>query len=382
MCAQWCQLCKLFDPEFDGVAEDIAAEGLGFHLVKLNAMDYEEFAKKNEVSGFPTVHVYRNGARTTYTSAYTRAAFMYHLRDMLGLPPGSPATNLATKAEALRFVFWRGNPRGELHTTLVGFFPPADAADGSEAEPDPPITDADRAAARAAFAELAKQAVGRFRVAQTDSAEVIRALQAPLTLPVVRIVRDFDEPEITLPWPFDAAELLEQVERHSVPMTALVDHTNVRKYQHRKHLLIHLFVKAAAAGACVCVDASPPTGPRGHTARNHHRALASPRVGTDPESKLSRYHMRRMSRVAQRVLDANLLDRGQFTIAISDGEKYESWMEAFALTKQQLPALAIADQANDKHFAYGKVRRVCVSGCGRVCAPCLERRLARGMSVS
>lgn len=307
---QGCRQCKDFETEFADAAVEAAEQGLGFVFARMDTQEYKDDARAFGVVRIPDVFIIQDQVKSRHLGAMTGPGVLSALRNATGLEPGSPASVLTDPGRALRHVFWRGTPTGAMLPIVVGLFP------GNDSE-----------VARAAYAEwvpVAQHMQGRFRVAESHAEGVLAALHAPTDRPTVRLLRDFDEREVDWAWPFSAEELKQDLDRHEIPMVTFLTHKRIRYFQRQQHVLVHVF-----------------TDP----------------LGAEEGTKLGRYFMTRMQKVANHLLTAGVFPRGGFTIAISDGDKYEEWMREFGLTKAMTPALAVADNCNNAthSYSYGKL---------------------------
>lgn len=285
-----------------------AEQGLGFVFARTDAEEFRDDARAFGVVRIPEVFIIKDQVKSRHVGAMTGQGVLSALRNATGLDPGSPASVLTEPGRALRHVFWRGTPTGTMLPIVIGMFP------GNDSE-----------AARAAYAEwvpVAQQVQGRFRVAESHDDRVLAALHAPADRPTVRLLRDFDEREVDWQWPFTAAELSQDLDRYEIPMVTFLTHKGIRFFQRQKHVLVHVF-----------------TDP----------------MGAEEGTKLARYFLTRMQKVAEHIVREGVFPRGGFTLAISDGHKYEDWMKEFRLSKAMTPALAVADNGNGASYSYGKL---------------------------
>ena len=68
--APWCGHCKALEPEYKKAAADLSKHGIP--LAKVDATVEVDLAKENGVDGYPTIFMFRNGKKFSYTGPRER----------------------------------------------------------------------------------------------------------------------------------------------------------------------------------------------------------------------------------------------------------------------------------------------------------------------
>lgn len=68
--APWCGHCKALEPEYKKAAADLSEQGIP--LAKVDATAEVDLAKEYNVEGYPTLIIFRNGNRFSYTGPRER----------------------------------------------------------------------------------------------------------------------------------------------------------------------------------------------------------------------------------------------------------------------------------------------------------------------
>ncbi|KAH9421950.1 Protein disulfide-isomerase A4 [Dermatophagoides pteronyssinus] len=80
--APWCGHCKALAPEFSKAAKILQDDQNRVVLAKIDASKFSEFTKQHNVSGFPTLFIYRNGTRTEYDGPRTSQGIADYMREI------------------------------------------------------------------------------------------------------------------------------------------------------------------------------------------------------------------------------------------------------------------------------------------------------------
>jgi len=76
--APWCGFCKRLTPVWAQLATEAKTKSLGFKVAKINCDDAanKDVCLSNDAHGYPTIHLWINGKKTTYRSDRTIEAFL------------------------------------------------------------------------------------------------------------------------------------------------------------------------------------------------------------------------------------------------------------------------------------------------------------------
>lgn len=306
--------CRQFrENELNALPEALDAAGMSnIGVLYVDANEEEEVVQEYHLPRVPFALLLGGDKPVAHAGGFVVESLISFMRYELGMEATSPA-KLLGPAGAVQWVFWRGTGSGELMPTVVALFRDLD--------------DERTRADHEEFVKVARSIERDFRLGEGHGPEMMAAFGMPAEVKSALVMyRDFDERKVVLQGPFNGAELLTSVQRHTIPMVSFVDHTTLRRLQRLGHVLVHVMV--------------PP-------------------LGAQKREKLGMYYQRRLTNVSQAILAEGVADRGNFTLAISDGVKYASWMKALDLEDAPLPALALVDNRNggDAHYVYGSVAK-------------------------
>lgn len=114
--APWCGHCKRLAAEYEAAAKQLKESG-GIPLAKVDATKEEELAKKFDVTGYPTLKLFRNGKPEEYKGGRTTATIISWIENMTG-----PSVEIVdNKAAAEKLV-------KDLDVAFVGSFVSKDSA--------------------------------------------------------------------------------------------------------------------------------------------------------------------------------------------------------------------------------------------------------------
>ncbi|PIA19000.1 protein disulfide isomerase, partial [Coemansia reversa NRRL 1564] len=82
--APWCGHCKKLAPEYEKAAEVLKSEDI--HLGKVDCTEDQVLCEKMEVSGFPTLMIFKDGEHAAYNGTRTESGIVSYMRKQL-LPP-------------------------------------------------------------------------------------------------------------------------------------------------------------------------------------------------------------------------------------------------------------------------------------------------------
>jgi len=116
--APWCGHCKKLEPEWELAATDLAPDGI--KLAKVDATEAAELAQKYDVTGYPTIKMFRKGSVFDYNGGRERHSIVSYLTEQAG----PPSTEITTK-KAFDNILKKGTPKG-AGTPVIAFFANAD----------------------------------------------------------------------------------------------------------------------------------------------------------------------------------------------------------------------------------------------------------------
>ena len=328
--APWCGVCRQIGPEFARAAELAVARLPGVVFGAVDSVAQPDLADALDVTTFPRFFLYRRGVPESFPLVGTGEAFLAGVARVLGLPNAasfSPAKVFeedGAGAEALAsWLFWRGKEGTRLDTTLVLYAPPlascggaAAAAAAAEATSqgtcsNPAASDSATSASlaleasfEAAAGELLKDATLRFAVVRSSSA--MAEFEVPLTAPSLVLYKDHDEGRSEYSGsPSSAEDIIAWVRTQNVPLVTLVTHKTLPRVRKDAATLALLFLQ------------EPQT---------EHLPTLAANMGA--------------LREAVYALEAEgVVQRGRFTLGVTNGQKYASWMGLYQLPRGVLPAL-------------------------------------------
>jgi protein disulfide isomerase family A protein 3 len=200
--APWCGHCKHLAPEYAKAATELLKEDPPIKLGKVDATVESELGSKFDVSGYPTLKVFRNGVASDYNGPRDAAGIIKYMRAQSG-PAAKPLT---TQAEFDKFA---------AHEE-VGFV--AFVAAGSDAEK--------------AYLTVANQLREEFRFAISTDAKLAAA--AKVSVPAVIAVRpaSFETRQESLAGAVTEESVKAFLYAASVPLAGVYDAGNAKVYAH------------------------------------------------------------------------------------------------------------------------------------------------------
>merc|ERR1711868_46351 len=112
--APWCGHCKKLEPEWESAATVLKKEGIV--LAKVDATENQELAQEYEVTGYPTIKMFRKGNAFDYNGGRDKNTIISYLLEQAG----PPSLELNTK-KAYDNILKKGSPKGP-GTPVIGFF--------------------------------------------------------------------------------------------------------------------------------------------------------------------------------------------------------------------------------------------------------------------
>ena len=348
--APWCGVCKAIGPEFARAAGLAASVLPSVTFGAVNSDASPELAEALGVTTFPRFILYRSGEAEPFPMVATGEAFVAGVARVLGMPgadalspaklfaeDGSGAGSLAT------WLFWRGREGGRLESTLVLYAPPVeggcaggaaiDSATGEAAAADSGTCanpaaggsagDSAAAAARyeaafnAAAGELMKDATLRFAIVRSVSA--MTEFEVSLTAPSLVFYKDHDEGRAEFSGAVTPEAITQWVRTQNVPLVTFVTHKTLTRVRAEARTLALLFLDESQ---------------------------------TDHLPTLTR--AMEALRLAVYALEAEgLVTRGEFTLGVTNGGKYASWMQHYGMRAGLLPALGAEVVEGERRYTMG-----------------------------
>lgn len=295
--APWCGKCRKMEPEFGKAVNRSEEEGMPFSFGRIHADEQADLCVSFGVASFPAFLAYFNGSIQRLPMFGSAEALLTFLRKTDNRDPGSSAKKLDTLDDAGNWLFWRGTDGSKLETTMVGAFPP-----GSEQTEEGKKL-------REVFDQVSHELVMYMRFAEIQNSELIETLNMPTDKASVAMYKDFDEGKNMYAGNADAAELKDWIQRLSTPLVTTVDHWELQTFHKRGNVLVHVFVP----------ESTVEDGPALQNVKDAVRKVAEP------------------------LENEGLFTRGQFTFAVTNGEKYQEWLKPFGLVPGRLPAFGLAN---------------------------------------
>jgi len=112
--APWCGHCKKLEPEWEAAATILKKDGI--ILAKVDATENKELGETYEVTGYPTIKMFRKGNSFDYNGGRDKATIVSYLLEQAG----PPSLELNTK-KAYDNILKKGSPKG-AGTPVIAFF--------------------------------------------------------------------------------------------------------------------------------------------------------------------------------------------------------------------------------------------------------------------
>lgn len=113
--APWCGHCKSLAPEWAAAAGKTRRLKPAVILAKVDADQHKELAERFDVSGYPTIKIFRSGKAEEYEGPREAKGIVKFVKEELGLSGAGALTRLKTPAEADELKAKKG-------ATLIGLF--------------------------------------------------------------------------------------------------------------------------------------------------------------------------------------------------------------------------------------------------------------------
>jgi hypothetical protein len=313
-------------PEFSHAAWLAHNLSLPVRLAHVDVDKERDLAERYGVTSFPTFFLFRNfGQAESFPMLTTGEAYIAGLSNLLELgaeiAPSKVFGPGSTSADLAKWLFWRGANEGKIANTLVLYEPSAEA-----------IVDPERRAEAAVLTrtfDLASRDLLRnpnFRFAIVRSPSAFEDFELDPSRVSVVFYKDHDEGRVE----FTAAEaaktagssssspsaaladpavLVKWVEAHAVPLATLITHRNLRRYRKTVSHLALFFVSEA---------------------QSEHPGTVSRLVSA-------------LFNVASSLERRGLVKRGNFTLGLTNGQKYGSWLAHYGLPADVTLPVATAE---------------------------------------
>jgi len=109
--APWCGHCKRLKPEYEKAAKKLAAHDPPIPLAIVDATKASEVAKEYDVSGYPTLFIFRKGQKFEYNGGKDENGIVTYMKGQTGLPSKEQKSARAIK-----------EGMNSERPTLIGFF--------------------------------------------------------------------------------------------------------------------------------------------------------------------------------------------------------------------------------------------------------------------
>lgn len=330
--AGWCLVCKNISPEFAKAAKMATELNIPVKFGALDASHDEAFTRALEVSELPAFLFYRNGAvelfpsltlAETFVAALARITETEGADEILPIKAYGPETD---PLEFTRWIFWRGTPEGKLSTTLVLFSPPVETCSTKEEESECSSDTEDKIKKlqeyNRVYAEAAKLIMvnPQIRIVTVNNAEIIKNFyedDEDVTEPSIVLYKDHDEGKTVYGGELDAEAIKTWAFKQLVPMVATITHKNLQLYRRNVEKLALIYIDESMLENFVLV-------------RNTIETLRL---------------------MAYKLEEDGVVERGKFTIGLTNGEKYQSWVQFMQLPTDVLPVMGGEFITEEKIFS-------------------------------
>lgn len=316
-------MCKNISPEYAKATKIATDMGIPVKFGALDGSHDEEFTRALEVQQLPTFLFYRNGAVEGFpslTTAETIVAALARMTDFEGADSILPIKTYGPETQVhdfTRWLFWRGTPEGKLSTTLALFSPPVESCTAEEAEGECTASTEDKIAKvkkiqeiNRVYAEAAKLIMvnPQIRMITVNNAEIIENYYEDgedLQEPRLVLYKDHDEGKTIYTGELEPEAIKAWAFKQLIPMVASITHKNLQLYRRNVEKLALIFLEESQLENFVLV-----------------RSL-----------------IERLRLIAYKLEEDGIVERGKFTIGITDGEKYQSWVQFLQLPTDVLPVI-------------------------------------------
>jgi hypothetical protein len=328
-------VCKRVAPEFARAASLLAAHAGAFPgvtLATVDAVKEPDLAGDLGVTAYPKFFLFRDGNAESFPVLFTAEAYvagLARLLDVEGAAQLSPAKEFGSGEGTdvvAPWLFWRGKDAGKLDTTLVLYAPAGGSegcsvvgADGAAAAGCGGAVDAAadaalEAAFHAAAGELLRDSTLRFVVVR--SVAVVADFELPVDRASLVLYKDFDEGRDEWGGAPSADAIVAWLRTRNTPLVTRVLHTTLSATRAAAPSLALLFVEEEQV--------------------EHPGTFARLREG--------------LFQLLLRLEREGVVERGRFTMGITNGKKYAGWLQHYGLPVGVLPALGGERTATEATF--------------------------------
>jgi protein disulfide-isomerase A1 len=214
--APWCGHCKALAPEYEVAATALKAKNI--KLAKVDCVEHAELCQEHEVSGYPTLKVFRSGVPSEYSGPRKADGIIsYMIKQSLPAVSNVNAADLAEFKKADKVV-------------VLAYLPSATGALASE------------------FSKTAEKHRDDYLFGLVTDLDA--AAHSAVVPPAIVVYRSFDEPETTYPYPIASAtaeDLETWISDLSIPIVDEVNGENYAVYAGSGKPLAYLFVDPTSA---------------------------------------------------------------------------------------------------------------------------------------
>jgi len=309
--APWCGTCKQVGPEVQRAAWIAHNLSLPVTIAQVDVDRNMNLTDRYDVTTYPTFLLFADGAVQPFPMLTVGEAYVAGLGKILEL--GEKADVLPAKAftdglELASWLFWRGSNEGKISTSLVFF------------DPVPESSNVEDEKARAVFGvvsrELMKNPNLRFAVVRGDPS-MADDFDAPTDRATIAIYKDHDEGRVTYSGVMESDKVVSWVKKEMIPLVVVVTHKTLQRYRKNVKFLALFFISDAQA---------------------------------DSKATVARI-LKELGSVAYSLEARGIVERGNFTLGLANGEKYEAWLHYYGLDADNLPALVIERPATEDLYA-------------------------------
>lgn len=343
--AKNCHLCRRITREFSR-AEWLARVNnvpVKFGVVETETDEGTALMKRLNVGALPVMFLnVNNGKERLYLEEWWSAEpLIADVQMKLGhMQVQEPVRDLETVEDVPAWLFDRANDQGSFPTTAVLFAPHPGRHIPALAEANDACIHEFIDAARAlAFDEKASFR-NRPRFARVMKEEVVRRFGLPMDRPSVVLYKDYDEGKAVFNGTCGErlGAIKDFVQAEGTPRVVVANHGNIKDHMTRGTNVIHAFLP-------------------GFTLEDP-RALGPIKL--------------KFREALARLEQAQLVERGEFMVYLSNGHQYHLWMKDYGLTKNVFPAIGV--DVTDRRRRYALPRH---STAREVVAPTAEEEAAR-----